>query len=223
MLFCNDKLYEVTRSLKVGTSKLPRPMLELKSRIADCLNLEIVNIYYDTIDIGPAKGRPRLNLIVDSEDDFERLHAGPFAIKSEAGEAILREFSAIVEQMSLKNEYETRNVLLTVDCFSGEAMRRAVSSAIECDEKTLLNTFSSPGLWKIDSISPTMVVFFINERAKNLAASDGTAAKIRTACYESAKRFDEFNYISVENFGVHFDSKENLDKNFAGSLFYYFR
>ena len=35
--------------------------------------------------------------------------------------------------------------------------------------------------------------------------------------------FTTFNYFTRENIQVKFDSKENVDKNYEGSLFYYTR
>ncbi|MEI8194399.1 MAG: hypothetical protein WCI73_00665 [Phycisphaerae bacterium] len=182
-----------------------------------------MNILLDAIDIGPAKGRPRLNVIVEFEEDYKRLKNGPLEIDSNVTISILREFSDIAGQIKFQKDFDPRKVLLIVSNFSEEVMIYAAQQFIRRDVEALIQKFSSDRMWKIASQSKEIVAFFLDEIAKNSAVINGAGERIRQACYDLIKRYDAFNYITPQNLSVLFDSKENLDKNFQGNLFYYFR
>ena len=39
--------------------------------------INVLNIVYDKIDIGPHKGSPRLNVIIDRESDYQKMFRKP--------------------------------------------------------------------------------------------------------------------------------------------------
>lgn len=223
MLYGNKKLYSDTCAVKRGLKKLSPCLEAFRVRISGPLGIHIVNVVYDTIELGPAKGRPRLNVIVESREDYNRLCEEPFTIRSDVKEMILREFSQAVSESGASNTYNTNNVLLISDNFSKEAMTQAAQQLIRYDRKTLVQVLRSDRVWIIEGISEVLVVFFIDEEAKKRALTSGAGERIRQACFQVIKRYDEFDYITLENFTVLFDSRENLDKTYGGNLFYYFR
>lgn len=223
MLYGEKNLYEQTRSLKKGEGYLPPFLESFRRRVSELLGIKILNVVYDSIDIGPSKGRPRLNVIVDTEDDYKRFHEDHWKIRAKSKEIILKTFFDTVNEMGLHAEFETKNVLLISDDFSDEAMNQAAFKLFDKDKKSLIKEFSADQVWDITGMSKHIVVFFLDENAKNKSLANGSSNQIRQRCYEKIKLYDEFNYFAPENFSVTFDSKENLDKNYEGSLFYYFR
>ncbi len=67
-----------------------------------------------------------------------------------------------------------------------------------------------------------MVFFHEDVDIKN-NAENGICEMIRNDYYTELKKHDEFNVYNPDNFIVNFDSKENLDKNYSGNLYYYFK
>jgi hypothetical protein len=49
------------------------------------------------------------------------------------------------------------------------------------------------------------------------------AGKSSNWCYELARQYDEFSYLTIETFPIKFDSKENLNAKYHGNMFYYFK
>lgn len=223
MLFGDKQLYEQTRSLKKGESRLSPCMEVLRNKIAERFGIKIVNIVYDKIDLGPSKGRPRLNIIVDSGEDYARIHENQFEISKEAKELILKYFSDVVDQMGMQGVLETQNVLLISDSFAAEAMNQAVAAFLENNAEAIAKMFTTNGVWQITGVGFYIVVFFTTESAKTSALSNGVSEDIRRRCFEAVKRHDEFNYSTTKTFALSFDTKENLDNNFKGNLFYYFK
>lgn len=219
MLFGEKQLYHQTRALKRGEQKLP-PLLEnLRLRIAARLDIRVLNVVYDKIDLGPAKGTPRLNIIVDAQRDLSRIKENLFNLKSDAQSAILEEFNTTAMQAG----WDCQRVHLISDDFSDEAMNQAVFQFFNKDGKRLVKQFSAHRIWDITGMSKHIVVFFKDEAAKADALSNRDGDQIRQACYSAVKPYDEFGYFTPENFSLVFDSKENLDNKYEGNLYYYFK
>lgn len=219
MLLGEKQLYNQTCALKRGGQKLP-PLLEnLRGKIAGRLGIHVINVVYDRIDIGPAKGRPRLNVIVDSQSDLSRIKVNLFDFKADARDVILEEFELAAKQAG----WDFKKVHLISDDFSDEAMNQAVFQLFRNHREELVKQYSAHGVWDITGMSKAIVVFFKDEVAKADALANEVGNQIRQACYAAVKPYDEFNYFTPENFSLVFDSKENLDKKYEGNLFYYFR
>jgi hypothetical protein len=67
------------------------------------------------------------------------------------------------------------------------------------------------------------VVFYHSDVDIMTNENNGLSNSITNDYYSILKKYDELNYYTRENISLKFDSKENLDKNFEGSLFYYTR
>jgi hypothetical protein len=223
MLFGDKRLYEQARAIKKGLSRLDPCLESVRSRLSEKLGIKILSLVYDTIDIGPAKGRPRLNLIIETLDDFNRIHENQFTIMQDVKETTLKEFTEIVGHMGKQSQFETRNVLLISDAFADEAMNQAAFKFTEKNTYSIIKAFPNEKLWKITGFGRHIVVFFVDENAKSLALANGATDRIRSACFERMKVYDEFNYLTLENLSVCFDTKENLDKNYQGNFYYYFK
>jgi hypothetical protein len=219
MLFGEKELYKQTCALKRGELKLPPALDGLRARLEQRLGIHVVNVVYDKIEIGPAKGKPRLNVIVETQTDLKRIKNTPFDFKPEACEAILDEFQTTAGVAG----WDSDKPHLISDDFSNEAMNQAVLKFLRKDRKRVTKQYASDRLWDITGMSKDIVVFFMDEAAKVVATSNGVAERIKQSCYGAVKTYDEFNYVTPENFALVLDSKENLDKKYQGNLFYYFR
>ena len=223
MLFGNKRLYEQTRKMKLGKRKLPHPLDELRRWVNEKYSINVLNVVFDRIDIGPAEGRPRLNLIVDTADDYLRMHKDSFTPKSNYKKSILKKFSDIIEESGLGEEYDTRDVHLIFNDFSDEAMRQASTQLLENDKEAIISKFAQFNIWDIFGFSKSIVVFYLMEKDLKENEGNGSNDLIKQECYQVVKRYDEFDCFQLDSFPITFDSKENLDNNYEGSLFYYFR
>ncbi len=224
MLFGNTQLYELTRAAKLGRGRLPRPLEELRHWVSEKYGVNVLTLVYDRIEIGPHEGRPRLNLLVDTGDDYAALHGGdPFSVSRDIKEAVLRRFSEITSASALDSEYDTKGVHLICDDFSDEAMGQAASRFRERDKQRVIEEFAQYRIWKIEGFSKETVVFYLTEKDVQDSQTNEGSQRIKQRCYQLVKQYDEFDYFQPNTFPIRFDSKENLDKNYKGSMFYYFR
>ena len=76
-------------------------------------------------------------------------------------------------------------------------------------------------IWRIESSGYGITVFYTTEKKKERNEQNGISDAIKNEYFAVIKTIDEFGFYKEEY--IRFDSKENLDKNYDGSLYYYFR
>jgi len=223
MLYGNKRLYNQTCSVKRGRKTLDPCLVDLQRRIEVEFGVRPLNVVYDHIDIGPHEGRPRLNLILESEDDHKKLHRDPFTYKNQVKKRVLRLFADAVSDASAHDRFSTDNVHLISDDFSSAAMGEAACQMMSNHQDDLIKRFTEWAIWDIVGFWKVPVVFFMDEAAKQAALESGISERLRNECYRLVKQYDEFDYFTPDNFEIELDSKENLDKNYEGNLYYYFK
>jgi len=192
-------------------------------KIEPMYDLSILAIEYDQIDIGPHKGRPRLNLIFEDQKSSDSIHKDRWTIKPHVKKRILRTFTESVIEFQEEDSYPTEDTHLICDVFADEAKNRTALELIEREGKEIEKKFFKHGVWTITGMSKVIVVFFTDEKTKKENRENGVCDSIRNELYSRIRQYDEFHYFTESNLEVHYDSKENLDDKYEGSLFYYFR
>lgn len=223
MLFGNPKLYARARNAKLGRLSLSGPLEELRSWVNSQYSINVLDVVYDTIELGPHEGRPRLNLIIETTEDYDKLHKDIFTLKPDIRRSILNRFSRIVAASSSPAEFNTDNVHLITDDFSREAMGQAAEQFLRNAGQGVRAEFPDANLWDISGHSALIVVFYHKDDDITRNQKNGQSDAIRRRCYDGVKPYDEFGYLTPDNFTLKFDSKQNVDENYEGSMFYYWR
>ena len=83
------------------------------------------------------------------------------------------------------------------------------------------NTY--PQVWELITIFSSTVVFYYQDAQIRENEASGVSVSILEQYYRILKKYDELDYYTPENFNLKFDSKQNVDQNYEGSLFYYSR
>jgi len=221
MLFCNDQLFSLVRSTKLGQLQLPLVLAQLRDWIHYDFGVSVVHIGFDHIDIGPCTGRPRLNVVLETDSDYDSWKTDVVTIRPDVERRVLSQFVKLAH--AKPETYDTDDILLTLDNFADECLGRACAAFLETDSDRITNEFAAVPIWKIDAHSRYLVVFLKTDKEIQLKSNDDTRKKIAIRCFDAVKAFDEFGYLSNDSFRLTFDSKENLDKNYNGSLFNYWR
>lgn len=221
MLYGNDRLFSIVRSAKLGRLQLTPTLAQLRNWIQTELNVSVVHITFDSIDIGPYAGRPRLNVFLETDADYDSWKTDVVTIRPDIEGRVVARFTKLAQ--ADPDATDTTNVLLTVDNFSDECLGRACSVFLKTDADRITNHFSAVPIWKIDGHSRCLVVFLNTDGDMRAKTADGTCDRISKRCFDAVGQYDEFGYLSYVSFHLTFDSKENLDRNYQGNLFYYWR
>ena len=212
MLFGNPDLFERARQRKLQNLVLSGPLEDLRLWVNSRYSINVLDVVYDTIDLGPHEGRPRLNLIIETTKDYEQLHKDFITLKPNFKRAILKRFSQIVAASPDPSLYDTGNVHLITDDFSREAMGQAVEQFLRNEGQAIVEGYPNANIWDISGHATLIVVFYYKEVEISQNQKNGLSKAIHQMCYEGVKRYEEFDYLCPDNFSLKFDSKENVDK-----------
>jgi hypothetical protein len=166
-----------------------------------------------------------MDLIIETHSDYSKMYKEPFIPKESYQKAISERFSKFVKDAGLEKKYDTDDILVTYDDFSDAAMIRASSQLLEHHKQQLMSKYSDLKIWDIvqSDYSAMIVVFYHKDEDITENDKNGNSERIKKECFELIKQYDEFDYCQFNTFPISFDSKQNLDKNYKGFLFYYFR
>jgi hypothetical protein len=222
MLFHNKRLYRTALNAKLGTDRSPKLLRELKKWIETRYSVSVVLLKYDTIDIGPHAGRPRLNVIVETDADYIAIHKDAFTLKSNVKSEIAFQFSRLVAEADA-TIFRTENIHIISDIFSYEAMRISTAEFITAKLEEAVREFSMCGLWTLTAMSREIIAFFFTDAQIAKAKQNGCADRISDYSFSHVIKYDPFVYFARDNFPIRFDSKENFDKNYQSNWYYYFK
>ena len=65
-------------------------------------------------------------------------------------------------------------------------------------------------------------MFYTRDQVKRYVAK-GCKESYARRYFEILKPYDEFGYLTEQEFTVNFDSKQNFDDNYAGNWYYYYK
>lgn len=119
---------------------------------------------------------------------------------------------------------DPQECFVVVSCFEDLAVQTA-ENAVTPDE---LRDFElalglGEGLWRTRREFGRPYVFTTTDELAERLREPGEAERVRDHWYAAAKPHDEFGYLTREGVVVTVSSKETVDRDFAGNLFYFFR
>jgi hypothetical protein len=227
MVVPSDKEYHQTKSIKQGKSYLDQDFVVLAESIRQDFGIIPLNIIYDRID----GKRPRLQVIFEYNKDylqFRGLGTNPFDIERQKIVAdhfkniVVSKYSHLFSWMP--DKYDYKNIWIVFSCFENIAKIEANESIPEKEIKNLQSQINDPALWTISRcFSSVTFLFYTDIQAKEYSNSELMKDKMRTMYFNVLKPYDEFGYITENNFPFHFDSKENFDKNSESNWYYYYK
>lgn len=223
MLFENHKLYKQARASKLRKVNLPRPLEELRSWASEKFGVNVLLVVYEFIKHESPQGSPNLNLILETTEQYHKLHEDYFTVKPLVEKDIRRKFEKILSESPIGAKYETTGLFVTFDDFSKEAMNQAARRFRSKDAPKLTRRLKQDKVWEITGFSFEIVVFYLTDNQVGANKLNGTSDRIKKQCYDLVKQYDEFDYYKLDTFPILFDSKQNLDENYDGNLFYYFK
>ncbi|WP_299219272.1 hypothetical protein [uncultured Aquimarina sp.] len=183
-----------------------------------------LNIVYETpIEY---RGRsPRLTVIFEHpEDQKVLLNKNGFTENQSQKKSILKKFISLVNELNLQNKYDTKSLFVVYDNFSDSFKSIYLSKTIhkEKGEHIIRDKFPETNLFQFITYNYCLILFLETENDVQKLKKNGVANEIKKTVYNLIRKHDSFNYISYEDFPIYFDSKQNLDEKYGGSMRAYF-
>lgn len=219
----NKAVYEEIRQFKTG-EQMPSPFLRtLAAWFQDEFGVNLVNLRWGTTE-GKHSNDFWILLYVNNQDDWQKMHTllqpsnKPTSRSKHIEKLITRQFKTVAAAQGILNNQSTNAISIRVENFfwiAKELAHEHVSDAFFSQIQA-----ENSQIWRV--IRQPFAIFYYLENQLEDNQKNGRNQAILERYYEEIKRFDEVNYITRENLGLIFDSKENLDSNYQGNLGFYF-
>jgi hypothetical protein len=214
------KPYQEACAAKTGQAQMRPALASVASWLSSAYAVKVVFLALDQIDIGPAAGRPRLWVILESADDIAKLERKRWVLRPGVQEAIETQLAKACPQADIQGQ----RVLLALVDFSREVLCEAIGAFLDAEAPALSSELAASAVWKVTgSTAGRVVVFYLTDADLKANATNGQSDAIARRCFDLVKGHDQFGCVTLDEFPMTFDSKENLDANYEGSEFYYFR
>ena len=217
----DDDLYEETKRIALGKAKKSPFLMELSEWFLSTYSVKVLNIQFGKSEVPRIKGY-RLYVILETTEDYQKMFLGPFQHNEEYMAQICDAFKQIALQHQYATKAQFRGMWVRYNDFSVEARTEANNKAIEEARAQIMKKHSM--VWDVVAdASYGAVVFYYAEQQVTDNQNNGISKLIEDDYYLLLKKYDELNFFTRQNLNLKFDSKENVDKNYEGNLFYYFR
>jgi hypothetical protein len=107
--------------------------------------------------------------------------------------------------------------------FAPLARQEADSRVTDKQVEGLRRSLAETALWTIARCFGRVDFMFYTDEQARAHAKAGFLDTYADSYFELLRPHDEFGYLSRSRFAVRFDSKENFEKKYDGSWFYYFK
>ena len=219
MVLLNTDLYERTKHLLLGEAEKSPLLVEFAGWLGQKYDVTLINYEFSRID-NPNNSQ-RLYLILNSNSDVEKLQAAQFKPNPFIDKAVSDQFRHLARKYGHPDQHALEKFFVAYADYSEESRSVANWQAIEEAKPIIMDRF--PHIWEVLAIFSSTVVFYYQDIQIQEYEASGVSASISEQYYQILKKYDELDYYTPENFSLKFDSKQNVDENYQGSLFYYSR
>lgn len=219
MVLLDDDVYQETKDIVLGRRHKTPLLSELSDWFKSTYSVNVLNIQFSKLL--PQTETYRLYVIIESTEDYQRMYVRPFCPNPEYQDQISHTFRELARKHGFADEPQLKSLFVIYNDFSEEAKTEANWNAAEEVERRLKSKY--PAVWHVETPFSNAIVFYYHDTDIAMNESAGVSGAITEEYYSILKEHDELNCFTRENISLKFDSKENLDKNYQGSLFYYTR
>ncbi|MHB1455690.1 MAG: hypothetical protein ACYC0V_02130 [Armatimonadota bacterium] len=220
MVLLDDNIYQETKELILGKHEKTPLLIELSDWFMSEYSIKILNIQFNKLT-GPNEKRHRLYIIIEKTEDYKKMWNDFLHPNENCQRRIALEFRRLALKHNFADASKLNNLFITYNDFSEEAKTEANWNAAKDVKLQIMSAYT--GVWNVVSRFTDSSVLYFTDAEIAINEQNGLSQIITNTYYSILKKYDDLNYYTRENIHLEFDSKENLDNNFEGSLFYYSR
>lgn len=235
MITPSDKEYIETKRIIQGTERMKEEFIPLAKWIENTYDVKPINIIYDTL----SDKRPRIRICFEFSHEMEKFLTHDIAYFDKLKQKTIGEmFSKTISQQARDNGttsvlsifrsnirpvYSTKDVFVVYSAFKPIALMEATYMITKERIREFIESFNNANIWTISigSVWPTFFMF-TDEQVREYDKPE-VKSVWADKYFDLLKPFDEFNYLTIDEVKVFLDSKENFDKNYESSWYYYYK
>lgn len=213
-----DESYKLAKEIKKGNISVETHFIPFIDWINKKYSVKVlsVSIEYEKIK---NKTTPQISIILERTSDFNKFVDNILTIDINKQKECVEAFLKLYPK-KIKNVEEA---FITFDNFEKTAIYEAIINIKKEELEEIRKSVDKDRLWLIDNAMGFFVVFTNTEQEREDIVNSNYYRIIKDKLFNLLKLYDEFNYITLDNLKVEFDSKENFEKNYRGNWFYYYR
>jgi hypothetical protein len=218
MIIPSDKDYKIAKKIMKGERTISPPYSYLADWIQSKYSVKVLNVSYCKIQ---PENRPRLSIDLETETDRQLFERTRYCLDSKKSAAVIKKFKEIAQKASLNLSFE--NLFVIFSAFEPIARNEANENVPEELSNRLIEAFPQENIWCIQKLFSSLVVFYYTEVEREEAINNGMINQYANYYAKIIESYDEFGYLARSPIIPQIDSKENFDKNYESSWFYYWR
>lgn len=219
LITSSDKEFAATKRIKQGSDCLASPFDALAAWIATKWEVNVLNVIYDSRDDFRA---PRLQVILEHQHDAEKFRSADFNFDANKQASIAKQFIELINGEE-PLQYDVDGLFVVFSAFAPIAKEEADSKLTDKQIESLQNRIGNPDLWCISRCFGHITFMFYTDEQAAKHEADGRRTAYARRYFAILKPMDEFDYLSVDDFAVQFDSKQNFDDNYQSNWYYYYK
>jgi len=226
-VYPNDKIYKETCAILLGKKALAAKKQDFINWANETFNIEVLNFEIEQLTI---KNTFSLQLVFRETKDFETLYVEYnylnkrcYRLDLDIEAKLLEKYCKINQRMldPIQNNGDISESYIFCDDFNSTA-RRDLLEQIKVEE--IEHIFKDDkDIYMVYRFFSSIDVFFYTNKQCKAYQNSGKLDEYRTQYYNFVKPKDVFDVIKHENIALHFSSKEILDKQYGGNLYYYYK
>lgn len=223
MFYGDARLLDETKQLLKREKSLTPVFQEFSRWLFHRYGVRAINYQFDPIEYDK-NGRWRLRIMLHTSEDYQKvLKVDGYTYNEDYQKEIAAGFAKIAEEFAYADQTQLNNLLVVYTDVSAELKVDANIKAAEHAGEWMKFKYTHAGFWTIYPAGTAAVVFCLKDRDVLTNQENGVSQSIENEYFEILKRYDEFGMFNREGFSIAYDSKENVDNNYHGSLYLYFK
>jgi len=222
MILVNERTYYETLEILRGQKKLAPIYRKLSNWLKKEYQITALNFELQKMKHITDASRYRLYIMLSSPQDYGKMF-DEYNYDSRIQSEIAKKLYELALKYHLPDLGHYQNVFVAYSDFLQEIRADYNYRAFKLIEKDITSRYSAHSVWYITAMFSDLYVFYQSDSDIAINKENGVSKRIKDEYYNMLHQVDEFSVFTYENFHVSFDSKENLDKNFEGNLYYYFK
>lgn len=220
MVFLDDDTYHRAKNIALGATRRSPLVNQLALWAAAEHAIEILDTQLTRLE-SSARFSYELRVIVANTEDYRKTFLAPWEPNEQLLAEIARHYLAFAAQHGEIRDIRLTDLHVVCTDFSVEAMTEVNWKATK--EFGLQVKRLYPTIWDVMSLFCSSVVFYYSDAEIAANEASGVSQAVTNEYYSILKQHDDLNLFSRDNIQLSFDSKEHVDRDYEGSLFYYSR
>lgn len=221
-MIINHVQYELLAGIKLGKREMDPLFAALIEWIRHSFGIRV--IYFLSEERNQTERHMILRMFLETMQDVQALavDAQNGHIRFKYSDEILDKLKHLVGEYKRENEFYLEDIHFIVWNFDDLAKESAYGKAAQEIEEHIKKNYADAPIHYVYTMF-SLAVFYHTDEQLHECQRNGISARIKADYYYYLKKHDDFDLFTPDNFECIFDSHENVEKNFQGNYYFYFK